>query len=214
MGEAIGHAGAAIGILGTNGVVLAAEMKNTSSKLESDKTSEKMYMIDQHIACAVAGIRADANILINNARLTAQRHLFKYDEPMPVEQLIQQICDLKQGYTQFGGRWSTWTWLPFVDMLCGRDAAFRCVLFVRRVRQALRLPAVPERSIWQLWGLESHSHRGEPLISAEHLKAGLQGGSQPGWCPAARDQGAQQDHGQHTADPRQTGVRHTVGCWI
>merc|ERR1711966_71050 len=101
--EAIGHAGAAIGILAKNGVVLAAEKKTTSKLLESDKTSEKMYMIDNHIACAVAGIRADANILINNARMTAQRHLFKYDEPMPVEQLIQQICDLKQGYTQFGG---------------------------------------------------------------------------------------------------------------
>merc|ERR1712070_895303 len=101
--EAIGHAGAAIGVLATNGGVLAAEKKTTSKLLESDKTSEKMYMIDNHIACAVAGIRADAGILINNARLTAQRHLFKYDEPMPVEQLIQQICDLKQGYTQFGG---------------------------------------------------------------------------------------------------------------
>merc|ERR1712100_280738 len=97
--EAIGHAGAAIGILGTDGVVLAAEKKTTSKLLESDKTSEKMYMVDEHIACAVAGIRADANILINNARLSAQRHLFKYDEPMPVEQLIQSICDLKQGYT-------------------------------------------------------------------------------------------------------------------
>merc|ERR1711871_1508210 len=101
--EAIGHAGAAIGILGTDGVVLAAEKKTTSKLLESDKTSEKMYMVDEHIACAVAGIRADPNILINNARLSAQRHLFKYNEPMPVEQLIQSICDLKQGYTQFGG---------------------------------------------------------------------------------------------------------------
>merc|ERR1712100_634756 len=101
--EAIGHAGAAIGILGTDGVVLAAEKKTTSKLLESDKTSEKMYMVDEHIACAVAGIRADASILINNARLSAQRHLFKYDEPIPVEQLIQSICDLKQGYTQFGG---------------------------------------------------------------------------------------------------------------
>jgi len=102
--EAIGHAGAAIGVLAKNGVVLAAEKKTTSKLLESDKTSEKMYMIDNHIACAVAGIRADANILINQARLTTQRHLFKYDEAMPVEQLIQQICDLKQGYTQYGGQ--------------------------------------------------------------------------------------------------------------
>jgi len=102
--EAIGHGGAVIGVLATNGVVLAAEKKTTSKLLESDKTSEKMYMIDQHIAAAVAGIRADANILINNARMTAQRHLYKYDEAMPVEQLIQQICDLKQGYTQYGGQ--------------------------------------------------------------------------------------------------------------
>merc|ERR1712216_545271 len=103
--EAISHAGAAIGILGTDGGVLAAEKKVTSKLLEQDsgQTSEKMYLVDEHIACAVAGIRADANILINNARLSAQRHLFKYDEPMPVEQLIQSICDLKQGYTQFGG---------------------------------------------------------------------------------------------------------------
>merc|ERR1712216_480563 len=103
--EAISHAGAAIGILGTDGGVLAAEKKVTSKLLEQDsgQTSEKMYLVDEHIACAVAGLRADANILINNARLSAQRHLFKYDEPMPVEQLIQSICDLKQGYTQFGG---------------------------------------------------------------------------------------------------------------
>jgi len=102
--EAIGLAGAAIGILGTNGVVLAAEKKVTSRLLESEKTSEKMYMVDTHIACAVAGMRADSNILINKARLSAQQHLFKYEEPIPVEQLVEGICDLKQGYTQFGGQ--------------------------------------------------------------------------------------------------------------
>merc|ERR1711957_1156973 len=101
--EAIGHAGAALGVLATDGVVLAAEKIVTSKLLEVDKTSEKMYMVDENIACAVAGIRADANILVNKARLIAQQYQFKYQEPMPVEQLIEQICDLKQGYTQFGG---------------------------------------------------------------------------------------------------------------
>merc|ERR1711998_252589 len=101
--EAIGHAGAALGILATDGVVLAAEKIVTSKLLEVEKTSEKMYMVDDHIACAVAGIRADANILINRARLLAQQYQYKYQENMPVEQLIEQICDLKQGYTQFGG---------------------------------------------------------------------------------------------------------------
>lgn len=62
-----------------------------------------MYKIDDHIACAVAGITSDANILINTCRLHAQRYMFTYQEPMPVEQLVRGLCDTKQGYTQFGG---------------------------------------------------------------------------------------------------------------
>merc|ERR1712060_941150 len=51
------------------------------------------YMIDDHVACAVAGITADANILINMARVHAQRYQYNYQEPQPVKQL----------YTQYGG---------------------------------------------------------------------------------------------------------------
>eukprot|EP00026_Physarum_polycephalum_P014817 Phypoly_transcript_15376.p1 GENE.Phypoly_transcript_15376~~Phypoly_transcript_15376.p1 ORF type:complete len:238 (+),score=30.10 Phypoly_transcript_15376:97-714(+) len=101
--EAINHAGACIGILGTDGVVLAAEKKSTSKLLETDVSSEKMYKIDNHLACAVAGITADANIIINYARLSSQRYYYTYQEPMPVEQLVAQVSDLKQGYTQYGG---------------------------------------------------------------------------------------------------------------
>jgi len=101
--EAISHAGAAIGVLSKEGVVLAAERKITSKLLDSLGQSEKMYKIDNHIGCAVAGITADANILINYARLSAQRYTFAYSEPVPIEYLVQQLCDLKQGYTQYGG---------------------------------------------------------------------------------------------------------------
>ena len=44
-------------------------------------------MIDDHVSVAVAGITADANILINQARLHAQRYRFSYQEPQPVEQV-------------------------------------------------------------------------------------------------------------------------------
>jgi len=101
--EAIGHAGAAVGVLSEEGIVLAAEKKITSKLLEVSKTSEKMYVIDKHAACAVAGITADANILINQARITAQRYFYTYQEPIPMEHLVQLICNTKQGYTQFGG---------------------------------------------------------------------------------------------------------------
>ena len=101
--EAISHAGTAIGILASDGIVLAAEKKLNSKLLEPTKSSEKMYMIDQHVAVAVAGITADANILINQARLHAQRYRFAFQEPQPVEQLVQTLCDEKQAYTQYGG---------------------------------------------------------------------------------------------------------------
>ncbi len=53
--------------------------------------------------CAVAGMTADANILINYARQAAQRYLLTYNEDIPCEQLVRRLCDVKQSYTQHGG---------------------------------------------------------------------------------------------------------------
>lgn len=105
--EAISNAGAAIGMLCKDGVVLVAEKKITSKLLDTHAVGvrrEKMYKLDDHVCCAVAGITADANILINTCRQIAQRYFFAYQEPMPVEQLVRSLCDTKQGYTQFGGQ--------------------------------------------------------------------------------------------------------------
>ncbi|KOB88160.1 hypothetical protein PFDG_04602, partial [Plasmodium falciparum Dd2] len=40
---------------------------------------------------------------INQSRLYAQRYLYNYNEVQPVSQLVVQICDIKQSYTQYGG---------------------------------------------------------------------------------------------------------------
>jgi 20S proteasome subunit alpha 3 len=101
--EAISHAGIALGILANDGVVIAAEKKVTSKLLEQTASSEKIYTLTDNMICGVAGITADANILINWAREAAQNHLFTYGEPAPCEQLVQRLCDIKQGYTQYGG---------------------------------------------------------------------------------------------------------------
>lgn len=44
---------------------------------------------------------ADANILINTCRLSAQRHRLTYQEAIPVEQLVRQLCDNKQVRKQY-----------------------------------------------------------------------------------------------------------------
>jgi 20S proteasome subunit alpha 3 len=62
-----------------------------------------MYKVVEHITCVIDRIMIDANILITIARVQAHRYTFVYQEPIPVEQLVQSLCDTKQGYTQFGG---------------------------------------------------------------------------------------------------------------
>ena len=101
--EAISQAGACVGILAKDGIVLAAEKRITSKLLDIREQTEKMYKIDEHISVAVAGITADANILIQYSRELCAKYYYTYQEPIPVEQLLQSICDLKQSYTQFGG---------------------------------------------------------------------------------------------------------------
>lgn len=66
--------------------------------------AEKIYRISENIACTVAGITADANILINRLRYWAADYKYSYGEPIPVEQLVQNLCNEKQRYTQIGGK--------------------------------------------------------------------------------------------------------------
>lgn len=101
--EAINHAGTALGILAKDGIVLAAEKKLTSKLLEKDSGSEKLFVINENNICAVAGVTSDANILIDYTRRLAQKYLQIYNENPPVEHIIFQLCNLKQGYTQYGG---------------------------------------------------------------------------------------------------------------
>ncbi|KAJ1981119.1 Proteasome subunit alpha type-3 [Dimargaris verticillata] len=101
--EAISHAGTVLGILCDEGVVLAAERRMTSKLLEKDVSLEKIYRINDTTLAGVAGITSDANNLIDSARVFAQQYTLAYNEPIPVEQLVQRLCDAKQAYTQYGG---------------------------------------------------------------------------------------------------------------
>jgi len=102
--EAVGHAATCLGILADDGVVLAVERRNTiNSLLDESFGSEKIYRLGSDAACSVAGITSDANVLTSKLRLIAQRYEFTYQESIPVEQLVRNVCDEKQRYTQRGG---------------------------------------------------------------------------------------------------------------
>ncbi|CAB0042299.1 unnamed protein product [Trichogramma brassicae] len=102
--EAISHAGTCLGILANDGILLAAEKRNTNKLLDEVFFSEKIYKLNEDVVCSVAGITSDANVLTNELRLIGQRYLLQYGETIPCEQLVSWLCDVKQAYTQYGGK--------------------------------------------------------------------------------------------------------------
>jgi 20S proteasome subunit alpha 3 len=102
--EAISHAGTCLGILAKDGILLAAERRNINKLLDNSIFAEKIYRLNEDMVCSVAGITSDANVLTNELRVIAQRYQLQYDEPIPVEQLVSSLCDVKQAYTQYGGK--------------------------------------------------------------------------------------------------------------
>lgn len=217
--EAISHAGTVLGVLASDGVVLAAEKKVTGKLLDLSVTKEggyggsgeKIFLLTKYdcphrchegggvdrlvwltrllrsfsnVVAGVAGLTADANSLINYARTAAQRHLFSFNEDIPVEQLAQRLCDLKQGYTQYGGpsiasplRLTT----RKADFLClYRSSTIWCLVTLCRLGSLLPVPAISLGSIWKLLWLESDVHRCQqrycPIASQARIQRGYQGG--------------------------------------
>lgn len=102
--EAISHAGTSLGILAEDGIILAAEKRNTNKLLDEVNFSEKIYKLNEDLCCSVSGITSDANVLISELRLIAQRYQLQYQEAIPCENLVSNLCNVKQAYTQFGGK--------------------------------------------------------------------------------------------------------------
>jgi proteasome alpha subunit len=101
--EAVRRGATTAGVVYADGVVLIADRRIPNPKLAEAASLEKIHQIDENIICATAGLVADARVLVDYARLSAQINRVTYAEPMPVELLVRRICDYKQQYTQFGG---------------------------------------------------------------------------------------------------------------
>ena len=100
--EAVKRGTTTVGLKFKDGVVLIVD-KRIASRLMEPKSIEKIFQIDGHIGCATSGLVADARVLVDNARVTAQVSKITYDENISVEMLVKRICDYKQNYTQYGG---------------------------------------------------------------------------------------------------------------
>ena len=100
--EAVRRGTTAIVCRNKNSVVFAVEKKG--SELQEQSTgSEKIFKIDDHIGVAIAGLTADARVLIDRARVQAQVNILNYDEKISVKDSTLNICEYKQVFTQNAG---------------------------------------------------------------------------------------------------------------
>ena len=99
--EAVRRGTTAIVCRNKKSVVFAVEKK--SSELQEVLGSEKIFKIDDHIGVAIAGLTADARVLVDRARVQAQVNLLNYDEKITVKDSTLNICEYLQLFTQNAG---------------------------------------------------------------------------------------------------------------
>jgi len=100
--EAVKKGSTTMGFKWKDGVLLLAHKPETS-QLVHVRSLEKIYQIDDRIACAATGLIADGRHLVEIAREEAQWNKVRYEEPISVKELVNILCEYKHLYTQFDG---------------------------------------------------------------------------------------------------------------
>lgn len=100
--EAVKKGSTTMGFKWKDGILLLAH-KPEVSRLVNFRSLEKIYQIDDHIACAATGLVADGRHLVEIAREEAQWNKVRYDEPISVKELVNILCEYEHMYTRFDG---------------------------------------------------------------------------------------------------------------
>jgi proteasome alpha subunit len=93
---------ASIGMVCSDGVFIIAD-KRSEDSLVVAKSANKIHEVDSHVITSVAGIIADARVLLEKAQVLCQQHRITYDSPIEPELIIKEISNIKQQFTQYGG---------------------------------------------------------------------------------------------------------------
>merc|ERR1712137_586886 len=99
--QAVMHGSTSLGIKAKDGVVIATEKKIPD--LMKGSTIDKINNLTDNIGVVYSGLNPDSRVLVHKGRKLAQKYYRTYKEEIPVSQIVKQIADVMQEYTQSGG---------------------------------------------------------------------------------------------------------------
>lgn len=175
--------------------------KKSALQLQDPRTVRKVALLDDHICIAFAGmvlfhhfgmsvidcafhltfsgLTADGRILIDKARVECQSHRLTVEDPVSVEYITKFVAGVQQvSYTILESTCTLLRLMPFSEIHSIRWCSSIWYLNpYRRIRsRRLHTAPVPDRTQWNLLGMESQRDRSLEQNRAGILGEELQGG--------------------------------------
>ena len=85
-----------VGLLCTDGVIIAAEQKATMGSLVANPETQKVYKVAEHIGMTVAGMVGDAQRLVNIMKAETSLYQIQRRKKMPVESAATLLANILQ----------------------------------------------------------------------------------------------------------------------
>lgn len=98
--ESVKHGSTVVGIRGKAFSLILTRARDTDPLIDP---LDKIHIVDENIGIAGAGFTGDINLLIDEARLEAQRHRVIFEDPIDVESVVNYITQFMDQFTRYGG---------------------------------------------------------------------------------------------------------------
>lgn len=98
--EAVKYGSPVVAIRGKDFALIVTRTKDPDTLLDP---IEKIHMVDDNIGAAGAGFTGDINLLIEQARVQAQRHRLVFEDPIDVKSVVSHIGKFMYEFTRYGG---------------------------------------------------------------------------------------------------------------
>ncbi|MCW4005885.1 MAG: archaeal proteasome endopeptidase complex subunit beta [Candidatus Bathyarchaeota archaeon] len=83
-----------VGVVCTDGVILASDTRVTMGYYVAHKQGKKVYKIDEHVGMTIAGSVADAQKVIDIITANAQLYRINMNRPMPIKTVARMTSNL------------------------------------------------------------------------------------------------------------------------